>query len=205
MAGTEGIKWIVEARVEKYTDEQVDYATARTGIDAPGGDILRHVCGTPDDGIAHAHGNLLTTVGLTAITALLTGTGGSGALYNLKAGSPTTNAIMGVGTSATAAAITDVALGSDNTANAYYQNMDATYPTVAAGVITGQCSFLTGVANFAWNEWCFASGNGTITPGIALGSVFATNASKAMWNHKIQSLGTKTSGTWVLVATVTLA
>jgi hypothetical protein len=205
MAGNEGIKWVVEARVDKYTDAQTAFVSAKTGILSPVGDDLRKFCREPEDGVAYAHGNLLTTVGLTAITALLVGTGGSGALYNLKAGSPSTNAVMGVGSTSTAAAITDVALGADNTSGAWYQVMDNTYPTVSAGVITGQCSVATGNANYAWNEWCFASGTGAVTNGIAIGSVFATNASKAMWNHKIQSLGTKSSGTWVLVATVTLA
>lgn len=205
---SDGIKWTVEARVDKYTDEQTAFVSAKTGILAPVGDDLRKFCAVPEDGTAYAHGNLLTTVGLTAITALLIGTGGSGKLYNLKSGSPSTNAAMGVGASTIAANPADTQLGSDG-GSAAYQVMDNTYPTVAAGVITGQCSYQTGFANFAWNEWGFVSGTGTVAPATApvatIGTgLFGTAASYALWNHKIQSLGTKSSGTWVLVSTVTL-
>ena len=101
----------------------------------------------------------------------------------------------------TTALIADTALGDDGT-SAWYQGCDSSNPTQANGVITTVCTFTTGNANFAWNEWCWATCTGSITPGATLASV-ATGTK--LWNHKAQSLGTKASGSWVLTATVTIA
>jgi hypothetical protein len=148
----------------------------------------------PDD-IVEVPGNLLVTTGLNRITNLIIGGGGTPLAH--------ANAIVGVGTSSTAATVSDVALGSDGTANAYYQQADSGYPTQSNGTITCNATFQTGNANFAWNEWCWADGSGTITAGTTLASV-AT--SPVMLNHRIQSLGTKVSGAvWTLSATLTLS
>ena len=78
-------------------------------------------------------------------------------------------------------------------------------PTQSNGVITCVCTFGSTNANFAWQEWCFAfGGGGTITAGTHLSAV--TSTAPTMMNHKVQSLGTKSSGAaWVLTATVTLS
>lgn len=196
----DGINWHAFAHVDKYSPEQTAWATAKLGYE-PKGDELRELFTEPEDGFAEADGNLLTTAGLTAITALLIGAGGSTGKYVLA----NANAVCGVGATATAAAVGDVHLGADG-GSAYYQQMDSTYPQVSAGVITGQCTYASGNANFAWAEWGWASGTGTITAGATLGSIYGTAGSYALWNHKIQSLGTKVSGaSWVFVTTVTLA
>lgn len=198
----DGINWHAFAHVDKYSPEQTAWATAKLGYE-PQGDKLRELFAEPEDGFAEADGNLLTTAGLTAITALLIGSGGSNGKYVLA----NANAVCGVGSTATAATIADTVLGGNgSTTTAYYQQMDSTYPQVSAGVITGQCTYASGNANFAWAEWGWASGTGTITPGGTLASIYGTGASFALWNHKIQSLGTKVSGaSWVFVTTVTLA
>ena len=110
-------------------------------------------------------------------------------------------AIVGVGATNTAATIADTALGADG-GSAYYQGCDSANPTQANGVITCVCTFTTGNANFAWAEWCWATCTGSITPGATLASV-ATGTK--LWNHKIQSLGTKVSGSWVLTTTITIS
>lgn len=172
--------------------------------------------GEPEQGVAEDEGNLLTTAGLTAITALLVGAGGVNGKYSLNptgnTGS-TPNGGTGVGNVSTAATVSDVHLGGDGTSgNAWYQQNDATFPTVSAGVLTGQCTFASASANFAWNEWCWISGTGagaTSGAGVyTLASFWGTVASFAMWNHKIPAggLGTKASGAaWVFSTTITLS
>lgn len=156
----------------------------------------------PEDGYAYDDGNLLVNAGLQQIIVLLN---------TATQGSPTpramTNAqtVCGVGTTSTAATTADTALGSDNTANAYYQGMDATFPnTTNPATMNGQSTFAASNANFAWNEWCWATGQ-TIAAGthLATGGVFTTLG--GMINHKVPgtSLGTKGSGaSWVFTTTI---
>lgn len=168
------------------------------------GDYLRELFpGGPEDGITCDEGNILVNAGLTVIINLLIATAQSNSIRAL------TNAqtVVGVGNSTTAATTADTHLGADGTANAYYQQSDATYPSLTTpATINNQCTFASGNANFAWNEWCWATGTGTITAGTTLSSIFATSgASTNMWNHKVpaSSLGTKASGaSWVFSTTV---
>jgi hypothetical protein len=148
---------------------------------------------SPDD-VAHEEGNLMVTVGLNLLTSLLIGAGGNAFSH--------ANAIVGVGNSSTAAAVGDTHLGGDgSTTTAWYQQADASYPTQANGLITANATVATGNANWAWNEWCFATGSGTITAGGTLASV-ATGV--VMINHKIASLGTKVNtAVWVAQGTIT--
>lgn len=175
------------------------------------GDWLRELFpGGPEDGMTYDDGNLMVSVGLTQVINFLTGAAQSGTVRYL------TNAqtVVGVGTNAAGtgapAAIGDTALKDDNTANCYYQGSDATFPSITGpATINNQCTFASGNANFAWNEWCWATGQ-TITAGthLASGGVFTTLAS--MINHKTNlnsgggaSLGTKGSGaSWVFSTTV---
>lgn len=221
----DGLNWHAFAHVDRYSPDQCAYADTKVadqlawyrpgsrrlareqaqGFGAHYDGLLAKILQRmePEDGRAEADGNILVTTGLTSITALLVGTGGSGKLFNIANAS----AVCGVGTSATSATVGDTVLGGNGTSTtAYYQQADSTFPTVSAGVITMQATFASANANFAWNEWCWASGTGTITPGFSLGTVYATNASFSMWNHKIASLGTKASGAaWVFTTTITLS
>lgn len=217
------------ALVEKYSPDQAAYAerklreslswgrrllVARFGIMVPviHGDWLREVFREPEDGYASAPGNLLVAVGLGNIVNLLIGAAASGAN-----GRALTNAqtACGVGTGTTAATTADTALHNDGTANAYYQQMDATYPawagsgTANGGQINGQITVATGNANFAWNEWCWATGGqGAYAAGNTLASIWATSADTAMLNHEVpaSTLGTKGAGaTWVFSTTMTFS
>jgi hypothetical protein len=172
----------------------VAWATAKLGYE-PDGARLSLLFRDPEDGVTEEPGNLMVTVGLNLLTALLEGGAGTPFAH--------ADAIVGVGNSSTAAAVGDTALGADNTSNAYYQQADSSYPTQSNGVITCQATFASGNANFAWNEWCFATGSGGITAGDHLSAV-ATSV--VMLNHKVpaSSLGTKSSGaSWVFVGTIT--
>lgn len=98
------------------------------------------------------------------------------------------NSYIGVGDSATAfaAAQTDLQAA----ANKLRKAMDATYPTLAANVMTFRATFGTADANFAWAEW----------------GVFNAAAAGTMMNRKVEALGTKTNTqTWQLTATITLS
>jgi hypothetical protein len=205
----EGLNWMAYARVERFSVDQTRWAEQRlaTGFPqlaiAPAGlrqgrlaELLRST-GEPEDGIAEASGNLLVTVGLARITNLITG--GGGQAFNNAQGT------CGVGNVSTAAAVGDTTLGA-NGASAYYQGLDATFPSTSNGVINAQSTFASGNANFAWNEWCWATGVGSITPGASSGSIYGTGASFTMLNHKIASLGTKGSGAaWVFSTSTTLS
>ncbi len=148
-ADIDAIRWHARARVDKYSEDQVAWARLRLGHE-PDGAELATLFVAPGDGTAEADGNLLVTVGLDAITKLLINTGSP------QAFSGPTRAIVGVGASSTAANIADTALGADG-GSAWYQGCDSANPTQANGVITTVCTFATGNANFAWNEWCVRS------------------------------------------------
>jgi len=187
-------KWDAHALVRKYSPDQVAYATQKLGYE-PQGHRLSLMFREPEDGVTEEPGNLLVTAGLALITSLIEGGAGTPFAH--------ADAIVGVGTSTTAAAVGDTALGADNSSNAYYQQADASYPTQANGVMTCQCTFGTSSANYAWNEWCLATGSGGITAGDHLSAVAG---SVVMLNHKVATLGTKSSGSsWVFVGTITLS
>jgi hypothetical protein len=192
MGWIENGNWDAHALVRKYSPDQVAWATRKMGYE-PSGHRLSLLFRNPEDGVTEEPGNLMVTVGLNLLTSLLEGGAGTPFAH--------ADAIAGVGTSSTTALVGDTALGSDNSSNAYYQQADASYPTQSGGVITCQCTFGTSSANYAWNEWCLATGSGGITAGTHLSAV-ATSV--VMLNHKVASLGTKGSGSsWVFLATVT--
>lgn len=225
---TEGLRWRPRVQVEKFSIDQCSYADRkiaeslsrwrkrdrliarqqRIGIGAfyqrMLADELRRT-GEPEDGIAEAVGNQLVNAGLTAITDLLTGVAGGSGHYALAVSNGTAGAGCGVGSnSSTTFNVTQTALASDgSTANCYYQVMDSGFPTTSVGVMTGQCTYASGNANFSWNEWCWFSSTGTVTAG---GTLASTATGTAMWNRKIASLGSKASGAaWVFTTTITLS
>lgn len=194
MPGDTLINWSAHATIRKYSPAQVAWATQRLGYE-PAGHRLSLMFAEPEDGVTEEPGNLLVTAGLNLITALIEGGAGTPFAH--------ADAIVGVGAGTTTATVADTALTDDNSSNAYYQQADSSYPTQSNGVITTQATFASGNANYAWQEWCLATGSGGITPGDHLS---ATATSVTMLNHKVASLGTKSSGaSWVAVLTCTLS
>lgn len=178
----QGIHWTPRATVSKYDEDQTNYARQRFGVENPNGDELAWV--TDPYETIEVEGNLLTTAGLTRITALIIGT--------LSTTLDSTRVRLGVGDSATAAAVGDTDLGT----NKYYRVMDATYPQASAGVLTFQGSFGSSDGNFAWQCWGLDVGTATVTSSATVATLV---------NRKVSSLGTKASGTWVLTVTVTFS
>lgn len=213
--------WNLDWKCEKWSEEAVDFCRRvleRRGIERIrdgsegvtfGGvaiarfipishgitsDVLRELVGEPEECV-EIHGNLLVNEGIGRLLDLLCGAGGTA--YN------NANAYIGVGDTATAAAATDTELlATQNAANRFYKIMVATYP-VSPGSNGAQsrdwrADFTTTEANFAWQEWTIAAGATT-----ASGSGFLVGTTNL--NRKIQSLGTKTTGTWTMTGTVTIS
>jgi hypothetical protein len=66
--------------------------------------------------------------------------------------------------------------------------MESGYPTSTTQKVTLKSSFGSGDANYAWQEWVVKQATSTIC-----------------LNRKVESLGTKSSGTWTLEVTITLS
>lgn len=184
----DSITWHSHALVEKWDDDQVDWVAAKTGIPEPSGDLLAQYA-KPE--IVDSDGNLLTTAGLTRLMSLLTAGGGQ-ALTN-------TATRLGVGNGSGTAAVGDTDLSaSAGSTNRWFQVMDATYPSTAAGVLTAKATFATGDGNFVWAEWSLDVGTPTVSSSATVAA--------CLFNHKTSAaLGTKTSGAWALTVTVTIA
>jgi hypothetical protein len=154
-------------------------------------DVLREIVGAPEE-VIDVPDNLLLNEGIGRLLDLLTAAGGTA--YN------NANAFIGVGDSATAEAASQTELQAAT--NRFYKAMVATYP-VSPGTNGAQSrdwrsDFTSSEANYAWQEWSISAGATT-----ASGAGFTTGTTNL--NRKVQSLGTKTTGTWTLTATVTIS
>lgn len=183
--------WSAHLGIERYDAEQTAWAVAKTGLVAPQGADFAALGLTPYD-VSEVEANLLTTAGLTRITSLIIAGGGQGATN--------TAARLGLGNGAGGAVVGDTDLGATaGAANRWFQIMDATYPQVAAGVITFRSTFASADGNFAWNEWAIDIGTPTVTSSAVVAA--------CLLNHKTSiAQGTKASGqSWVATATITIA
>lgn len=179
--------WRPRARMLTYLPDRVAQIAKRLGHQPTGADLrrLEREEGLRPDEIGEwVDGNLVVTTGLARIAGLITG-----------AGAAFTNArgFLGVGSSSTAAAAGNTALGGNGSAStAWYRGLDAGNPTVSGGIITANCTFTGADASFDWNEWCWGiTDSGAITPAHTLTSV-GTGA--MMLNRKVAALGSKAGG-----------
>ncbi len=128
--------------------------------------------------VVEADGNLLVTVGITALLNLLKG--------DAETAFSNANSHLGVGDSATAAAVGQTDLQAAT--NKLRKAMNATYPIDTSPTIDFQSTFGSSEANFVWAE---------------VGTFSAATAGD-MLNRVVQALGTKSSGaTWTLTETIT--
>ena len=131
--------------------------------------------------VIEGQGNCLLNTGIDEMWDLITGVvSGADHIYD------NSHAQIGVGDSDTAAdpAQTDLQAATNKT----YKGMEPGYPTSTSQKVTFRSSFGSSEANYTWNEW-----------------VVKQNTSAICLNRKVDSLGTKTSGTWTLEVTVTLS
>jgi hypothetical protein len=128
--------------------------------------------------VRRGEGNCLLNTGIDEMWDLICGD--SANHFNNAA------AQIGVGDSATAAAAaqTDLQAASNKT----YKGMDSGFPISTTQKATFKASFGASDANYAWNEW-----------------VVRQSASGKCLNRKVDSLGTKSGGTWTLQIDITLA
>jgi hypothetical protein len=178
---------------EKWSEEACDFARRKLQL-APdaevGSQIFKSLGFEPEEALV-VPGNLLLNEGIQRLLDLLIVAGGTG--YN------NANAFIGVGDTNTAEAATQTELqATQNAANRFYKGMVATWPQRTAQTVDWKSDFTTGEANFAWAEWTIAAGATT-----ASGSGFLVGTTNL--NRKVQSLGTKASGTWTLTASLTIS
>lgn len=146
---------------------------------------LRRLVGEPEE-CEEIQYNLLLNEGIQRMLDLLIAAGGT-AFNNA-------NAYLGVGTSTTAEAATQT----DLQTAAFYKGMNATYPSRTTQTVSWQSDFTTSEANQAWQEWSVSAGATT-----ASGAGFTVGTTNL--NRKVQSLGTKATGTWTLTGQVTIS
>lgn len=169
-------KWSIRWKLEKRRE---DLAEWRERYGAEDGE-RRFFEETEPYETQEIDGNLLVNAGIQLMLDLLIGAGGT--VYS------NANARIGVGDSTTAAAATQTDLQAAT--NKLRKAMDATFPSRAAQTLTFKSSFTSTEANWAWQEWAIFNG---------------TTANVGMLNRKVESLGTKTTGTWTLQADITLS
>ena len=122
----------------------------------------------------------LTNTGRDLIAKMIVGAGVSGDWFD------NTNAHIGVGDSNTAFAASQTNLQAET--NKFRKSMESGFPDRADNAIDFKASFGTDEANFAWLEW----------------GVFNHASAGVMLNRKVENLGTKSGGTWVLTVTLTV-
>ncbi len=204
--GDEAVKWHVDARVDQFDIGSVILCAEALGLkhrEPTGPELLAWAEATRGeargDRVVHAERNLLTRLGLRRLGALWIGETAT-ASQALNA----THCRLGVGNSSTAAATTDTDLSAAaGSSNRQFKLVDSVAQGTGAnsGVTTIIATFGTGVANFAWAEWCIDGGT---ADGTTVTS--ETASTPGMQNRKVTSLGTKTSaGVWVFTVTVTIA
>src|SRR6476660_6136595 len=93
----DSIRWQPRIMVEKFSQDATEWVVRDSGLLAPSADVIASYGILPDE-VVEVEGNLLTTAGLTRLTALLTASGGTQAVTN-------TSARIGVGNSSTAEAV----------------------------------------------------------------------------------------------------
>ena len=131
--------------------------------------------------VIEGEGNCLLNSGIDEMWDLITGAV-SGASHIFD----NAHAQIGVGDSDTAANATQTDLQAAS--NKTYKGMEDGYPTSTSQKATFKASFGSDDANYAWKEW-----------------VVKQSTSGKCLNRKVDSLGTKSSGTWTLEVTITLS
>lgn len=174
----EFVKVMTRATVEKRSD---DYEVYRQRLLAKGLAVhevdIKAARGVRPFEIVQGDYNAMVDNGINALLLLLVG--GGGTAYN------NANARLGVGSSTTAWATTQT----DLVTILSKQAMKATYPTTGTKKQTFQSDFTGAVGDGAWQEW---------------GIFNSATANTGMLSRKVESLGTKSGGTWTLTVDFSL-
>ena len=131
--------------------------------------------------VIEGEGNCLLNTGIDEMWDLVTGAvSGASHIFDNAA------AQIGVGDSNTAADATQTDLQAAT--NKTYKGMESGYPTSTSQKATFKASFGSSEANYAWEEW-----------------VVKQSTSSICLNRKVESLGTKSTGTWTLEVEISLS
>lgn len=147
-------------------------------------DSLRHAMGLDPDSVMIVDENLLLNTGITELWEIVTGTGTHTDYDN-------TNAYMYVGSGTAAAVATQTDLqGASKTEKA----MDGSFPSVSAQTASWKSTYGSSDANHDWEEVGVKNGTGAVSSTVLL------------LNRKVQSFGTKASGsTWAMTLNIALS
>jgi len=168
-------QWKCHYRLNKYHEDIEPYR---------GMEHLFHEKFKPYE-IVEGEGNCLLNTGIDEIWDLVTG-----AVAQASHIFDNASAKIGVGDSSTAAAATQTDLQAAT--NKTYKGQETGYPTSTTQKVTFKSSFGVDDANYAWAEWVVKSVDATTPTNICL-------------NRKVESLGTKSGGTWTLEISLTLS
>lgn len=173
----EAVKWRCRTTVRKFEGDVSEYIARHGEVEG-----LRRFYDEqrPAEEVVR-EGNILTQTGIETLWRLVAGL--SATAYS------NANARLGVGNDNTAAQDTDTDLLGTSTA---WKGMETGYPDVGAlseKKITFRSIFGSSEANFAWEEWGVDNG--------------ATD--HKLLNRKVESLGTKSSGSWQLTVEISLS
>ena len=168
----EFVKFYTFATVEKRTEDYDDYIEEMVKKGVPDYEAVMKATADikPYETVVGDY-NAMVDNGIDLCLALLVGGGGTSFV--------TGNARLGVGASTTAWNTTQADLITTSTRKAM---KSGSYPQTSSKKITFCSDFLTGEANIAWNEW----------------GIFNSASGVTMLSRKVESLGTKSSGTWTL-------
>jgi hypothetical protein len=180
--------------VQKWDEEQTNWAFMRFGI--PVNSIILKPHHFAEAGVKPYeeftyNGNLITQAGWGQLFKAVTV--GSPTLFSATVGR------IGIGTSVSAAAATDTALGSVASLTGNNWKLCGALPTVTSAATPGTVVF---VATFgatdavgAWNEFAVDQGTSSAGPTVT--------ATAPMMNHSTNiGAGTKAGGTWTATATL---
>jgi hypothetical protein len=164
----QALSWKARFRVDKYHEDATPWYDR---------DALAefHATHTPYE-VREGEDNLLLNAGIALLEDLLIGAGGTTYVN--------ANARLGTGDSVTAAVASQTGLQAAT--NKLMQACDATFPSRAGQTLTFKTTFLTGAANWHWQEWVIDNGATAL-------------------NRKVEDLGTKVSGTWALTVTIVIS
>jgi hypothetical protein len=186
-------RWQVDMRLEKRHEDMAEWVGNLMRLGSTREQAEAHFFeNTAPYEVVESKGNLLLNAGIARMEDLLIGalTGTTNVFSN-------GNSRVGVGNSTTAASASQTDLqAAAGSANRQFKVMDATYPSRSGQTVTWQSSFTSAEANFVWNEWGIDFTN-TAANGTTVGTT--------MLNRKVESLGTKTTGTWTLQVAVTIS
>jgi hypothetical protein len=192
----EQVGYHFHTQVEKWDQDQTLWVARRLGIAKPEAAHFEGLHVRPYEVLEIEGNQLLDTTPAVGVQDLWKNVLGT---YTQAVDQTHSGVCVGDSSSAENANQTDLQAAT----NKWYEDNDSSFPALnGLNGVDWKSSFGASDGNFAWNEW------GVIIPGASAPSAITPAATKptnyTLLNRKVQSLGTKSSGTWTLTGTITL-